>query len=270
MEDRQRTVGQRHSNVFNEIHDGLPRQGPGNAASTAKAFAMLGGLPVGAKILDIGCGPGLQTVELAKLSGGEVVGFDIVQTSLSEHAAKASLSERIRVMVGSMFVLPFTGENFDAIWSEGAIYIIGFEKGLKDWRPLLKPEGYMVASHLSWLKLEVPDEPKAFWAKNYPAITTIDDNLKIAEGAGYRCVGHFMLPPSGWWDAYYLPLERNLRKLRGKYRDDQQALTEINGAQEEIDLYRKHSAYYGYVFYVLQKSAAKPIRADRAGSRPRE
>ena len=36
--------------------------------------------------------------------------------------------------------------SFDVIWSEGAIYIMGFERGLRAWRPLVRTGGYVVVS----------------------------------------------------------------------------------------------------------------------------
>ena len=242
--------------IFYEIHSNIPRQGPGNIESTLKALSMLSGLPTGPKILDVGCGPGLQTVELAKHSNGEVVGLDFTPSFLDElrvNSTQAGLNEKVKIVEGSMFEMPFDTESFDVVWSEGAIYIIGFEKGLKEWRKFLKPNGYMVASHISWLKDEIPNKPKEFWQKNYPAITTIDNNLKIAKEAGYKVLGHFVLPEAGWWNDYYLPEEENIKRLKVKYANNPEVLAKINSTQEEIDLYREYSDFYGYVFYILQK-----------------
>jgi len=242
--------------IFGEIHAGLPRQGPGNNQSTGRAYAMLGRLPPQPSILDIGCGPGMQTVELAKRSGGEVTGLDVSPSFLAElkaRAAAAGLGERIKTIEASMFALGLPEESYDLIWSEGAIYIIGFAKGLEEWRPLLRSGGYLVASHISWLKPDIPVPPKVFWGKNYPAIASMAENLAIAETVGYRAVGHFPLPDEGWWDEYYRPLERNLGRLKEKYRDNREALAAIAQTREEIELFRDYSDCYGYVFYVLQK-----------------
>jgi SAM-dependent methyltransferase len=244
-----------HLNIFFEIHDGLPRQGPGNAESTTRAFSMLAGGPAN-KILDVGCGPGEQTVELAGLSGGEVTGLDLREAFLDELRTKASaagLDERIKGVQGSMFEMPFEKESFDVIWSEGAIYIIGFERGLREWKRFLKPQGFMVASHLSWLRPNAPKRPRLYWERNFSAMASIDGNLGIAEAAGYESVGHFVLPESAWWDEYYGPEEEKLRRLREKYKEDGEALAVIENAQEEIDLYRDYPGYYGYVFYILKR-----------------
>ena len=44
-----------------EIHKDLPREGPGDNASTRKALEMMTSLPERPALLDVGCGPGVQT-----------------------------------------------------------------------------------------------------------------------------------------------------------------------------------------------------------------
>lgn len=251
------TYGQEHirSEVSSAIHSGNTREGPGDPESTAKAFSKLTGLPQRPNILDIGCGPGMQTIELAKLSHGNIVALDYQERfldHLNDEAKKAGVEKCIQTIQGSMFELPFAKNNFDVIWSEGAIYIIGFEKGLREWKALLKDKGYLAVTHLSWLKPEIPKEPRDFWAEHCPAITHIDENLKIATDLGYDNINHFVLPEASWWDNYYEPIERRLKVLREQYRGKTEALARIEETQSEIDLRKNYSEYYGYVFYILQ------------------
>ena len=49
--------------VFWEIHSGLPREGPGDIKSTRMVRLMLKDLPRNPRILDVGCGPSMQTIE---------------------------------------------------------------------------------------------------------------------------------------------------------------------------------------------------------------
>jgi SAM-dependent methyltransferase len=151
-----------------------------------------------------------------------------------------------------MFALDFEPASFDVLWSEGAIYIIGFERGLREWRPLLKTGGYLAVTELSWLIADPPAEAKTFWLENYPRIQTREENLDILQKAGYREVGHFALPESAWWQDYYTPLEKRIAMLAEKYRNNDEALAFLDNSQREIDLYRKYSEWYGYVFYVMQ------------------
>ena len=241
--------------IFFELHRGLPREGPGDAACTRRAFALLHGLPAHARLMDIGCGPGRQTLQLAQISAATILAVDTHQPfldALARQAAQAGLADRIILRNQSMFALDFEPGSFDAIWSEGAIYIIGFEKGLRAWQPFLKKGGYLAVTELSWLKPAPPVEAKSFWHENYPGMQALEENLAILRKTGYRETGHFVLPESAWWDDYYTPLEQRLHLLAEKYRDNEDALACLRASQREIDLYRKYSEWYGYVFYIMQ------------------
>ena len=244
--------------IFFEIHSGLPREGPGDNESTRKAYLMLCDLPENPRILDVGCGPGMQTIELAKLSNGTIEALDNYQPYLEQLMNKAkeeNVAEKIRTINGNMFALNYADNSFDVIWSEGAIYIIGFEKGLREWKHLLTAKGYIAVSEVSWLKPNPPEELRAYWEKNYPAIRTIQENLEIVKKVGYRIISYFVLPEKNWWENYYKPIEAKLPSLRSKHADDHEALNFLAIEQLEIDMFRKYSEYYSYVFYIMQTTA---------------
>ena len=241
--------------VFFEIHTDLPREGPGNFESTRKAFLMLSDIPEQPLILDVGCGPGLQTLDLANLTEGKIIALDNHQPfldRLSERVRHLGLTERIRVVNGDMFSLDFEPGSFDLIWAEGSIYIMGFEKALGAWKPLLKKPGYLAATEVAWIKDNPPEELRLFWAEEYPAIQDNEANIASIQRAGYNLIGQFILPESAWWDPYYTPLEERLGHLREKYKNTSEALALVELHQTEIDFYRKYSDYYGYCFYVMQ------------------
>ncbi len=241
--------------IFWKVHSGLPREGPGDNESTKKAYMMLKGLPENPRILDIGCGPGMQTIELAKLSGGQIVALDNHQPfleQLKKSTKKEGIIDRIKAVKDDMFNLNYENNSFDLIWSEGAIFIIGFEKGLREWRHLLIEKGYVVVSELSWLRHDVPEEARTFMKQCYPVIKTIEENLEAAQKSGYRIVGSFVLPTKSWWDNYYTLIETKLPSMKARCRDDEEALQIIAFAETEIEMLRKYSNYYGYVFYILQ------------------
>jgi SAM-dependent methyltransferase len=241
--------------IFFEIHSDLPREGPGDKLSSHQAFAMIKDLPDNPLILDIGCGPGMQTFELAELTDGKIIAIDNHQPFLDQiqaRVARLGLAGRIQVRHGSMFELNFPAQSFDLLWCEGAIYIIGFEEGLKTWRPLLKPGGSIAATEISWLKPDPPAEVLAYWMGEYLGMHSVDQNLEILRAAGYQETCHFSLPPASWWTDYYTPIQAKLPGLREKYRDDPAALECIDAAQKEMDIFHKYSDWYGYVFYVAQ------------------
>ena len=248
-------MSEKSPEFFWTIHNRLPREGPGDNKSTKKAYKLLKDLPKNPRILDVGCGPGMQTVELAKLSGGQIVALDFHDPfleQLRESIKKEGINYRIKVLKGDMCNLKFEDGSFDVIWSEGAIFIVGFEKGLREWKRLLTPKGYVVVSELSWLKHDAPKEPNEYMKQMYPVIKTIEGNIEIIQNRGYRLVNSFVLPSKSWWDNYLTPIETKLPFLKTRYKDDKEALQVITNEETEIEMFRKYADYYGYVFYIMQ------------------
>ena len=245
-----------------ELHEGLSRAGPGSDEATRRAFRMIPRLSRSPVILDIGCGPGAQTLELARLSGGRVIGLDIhlpFLAHLMSRRREEALSGRISLIQGSMSALGFKPGVFDIIWSEGAIYIHGFDEGLRTWRSFLKEGGVCAVSELSWLTKDPPSEPSTFFSDVYPGMRTVSENLAACRKYGYNIIGHFALPDDAWEKNYYRPLARRLKTFGSKHPDDPDALALISATRREIALFRKYSTAYGYVFYVLRKRGRQPF-----------
>jgi ubiquinone/menaquinone biosynthesis C-methylase UbiE len=202
---------------------------------TRRAYQMLPELEIPA-ILDIGCGTGVPTLELARLSSGRIIGLDVDQECLAELTRKAEaagLADRVKTMHCSLLALEFPNETFDLIWAEGSIAIIGFERGLKEWRRLLKPDGFLV----------VHDE-----------IGNLRQKLHMIPASGYALLGHFTLSAEIWWQEYYGPLEERIRELRAKYRNDPRALAVLDAEHREAEMVKRSPERYASVFFVLQKS----------------
>jgi ubiquinone/menaquinone biosynthesis C-methylase UbiE len=241
--------------IFFEIHRDLPREGPGNFESTQRAFSLLPALPPQPHILDLGCGPGMQTLHLLQLSQGTVVAVDNHAPFLDQLSARArqtDVTDRLTTLNADMAALPFAPGSFDLIWSEGAAYSIGFETALQRWQPLLKPPGYLAVTEISWLTPNPPEAVRQFWAVEYPAMQTVTANLAIIQRLGYQLLGHFNLPAAAWWTDYYTPLAARLQQLREKYSHEPEALEVIALHEQEIELYRPYADDFGYVFYVMQ------------------
>jgi len=111
--------------------------------------------------------------------------------------------------------------------------------------------GYLVLSEMAWLQPDQPKEVVEFMENGYSAIKTEEENLEIAS-CGYRVVDSFVLPSKSWWDNYYTPIEANLPLVREKYKDDKESLPFVAFTETEIEMFRKYSDYYGYIFYILQ------------------
>jgi ubiquinone/menaquinone biosynthesis C-methylase UbiE len=241
--------------IFWEIHSDLPREGPGDNESTRRSFLMMSELPENARILDVACGPGMQTLELARISLATITAVDTHQPFLDELARRAhkhGFTDRIEIINASMFSMPFAENSFDAIWCEGAMYIMGVNKALSDWKRFLKTHSYIAFTEPCFLKDKVPEPARQLWMNDYPAMTDVDGTLSVIKQAGYKLVDFYTIPQSAWWDDYYMPMESRLKVLREKYRDQPTALESIEYNQREIDFQRKYFEYYGYVFFVIQ------------------
>ncbi len=243
-----------NAHIFFEVHNGLPREAPGDEASTVRAWSMMTALPPVPAVLDIACGPGAQTIALASHSRALITAIDTHQPFLDElacRAAGAGVAGRITIINMSMRELALD-RTFDVIWSEGAIYMLGFEDGLRAWKRLLKPRGYIAVTELSWIKPDPPGEILDYWLEQYPGVGSIEENLLRLGRAGYEEIGHFIVPESAWWDSYYHPMEQRVAELRQKYAADMATQGVLDTELTEIDMYRRYSDWYGYVFYVMR------------------
>jgi SAM-dependent methyltransferase len=242
--------------VFFEIFESLPRQGPGDDASTERAFRKLTSLPEHPVILDVGCGTGSQTITLAKLTPGNITALDNHAPFidiLKQNTKQTDYADRIHCVIGDMASMNFADGTFDLIWSEGAAYIMGFNKALYAWRPLLRTKGYMVISELVWFKEEAPQEIKDYFTEEYPDMKYYKRHYLTIESAGYKMVDYFPLPDKSWWTDYYTPAEKTIAQLREEYKDSKDAQAVFNSFQLEMEMHKKYSPYYGYGFYVMYK-----------------
>lgn len=239
------------------LFETLPRQGPGNDESTARAFRMIPELPERPEILDVGCGSGMQTLALAHLCpDARITAVDVhrpVLDTLEKRAEQAGVTDRVRTLCASMDDLPFEKHSFDLIWAEGSIFIIGFTEGLSYWREVLKDGGYMALTESAWFTPAPSPEAKAFWTEEYPAIKTEEEYTAIIAASGFDLVGSFRLPEAAWWDDYYRPLETRLEEFAAEHAGDPEAMELVEGVKREIAVYRDHAAEYGYVFFVMRK-----------------
>lgn len=242
---------------FFEAFEGMDRLGPGSKESTLKALSMYKMRNDNHSVLDIGCGNGIHTMILAEnMKNSSILAIDNHPSfidNLNEKAKELGFSNRVKGKCISMFEMHFEDNSFDLIWSEGAIYIAGFENGLRDWKRFLKDDGYLTCSEISWLVDSPSQEIYEFWHSEYPKMDTIENKIKQIENAGYTYKSHFISPVTDWTDNYYTPLENNLNIMREKYIDNEIAQQVIAILQKEIDLYKKYKDEYSYVFYIMTK-----------------
>ena len=201
---------------------------------TRKAFHILPQMNK-PRILDIGCGSGILTIELARLGQGDVIGIDIDQVALDKFTRKieeVGLNGRVQAINCSLFNLDFTEESFDIIWSEGSIYVIGYERGLHEWKRFLKPRGYLV----------VHDEQG-----------NVREKLGLVSACGYELIGHFLLSQDTWRKEYFDPLEKLVNEFQTKLTADSKTSEELHQAREELAMFRKYPERNSSGYFLMKR-----------------
>ncbi len=243
-----------------DLHIRQDRQGPGSDIETRRALD-LARIDRSRKlsVSDLGSGTGASTLVLANELDAHVTAVDFAPgfvDRLRERADQAGLSAQISAMVGEMQALPFNEEQFDVIWSEGAIYNIGFAEGLRAWRRFLRPGGVIGVSELTWTTSQRPAEIEAHWGAEYPGIATAPQKLEVMEAEGYEPLGMFFLPRDCWEEHYYTPLSAAFAGFLDRHGASEAARELVSAEQAEIDLYRRFGRWYSYGFYIARRPGA--------------
>ena len=240
-----------------DLYQYVNRQGPGGDAETEKALglAMIDRCaPL--KIADIGCGTGASTLMLARRLNAQLVAVDFLQDFLDvleERAKDAGLSDKIATLACSMDELPFREGEYDVLWSEGAIYNIGFEKGVTDWNRYLKAGGLLVVSEITWMTASRPAELQTYWEGEYPEIDVASAKIRVLEENGYAPIGYFVLPEHCWLDNYYQPMQDSFTGFLDRNANSEEARAIVAAQNREIELYEKYKTYYSYGVYIAKK-----------------
>jgi len=256
MENKNTTVHDFDFELICEYYSNFERQGPGSPEITIKALDFIDNLTQKSKIADIGCGTGGQTMILAQNIEGNITGIDLFPGFIkifNDNAKKQNLQDRVKGIVGSMDDLRFQNEEFDLIWSEGAIYNIGFERGLNYWHKYLKKGGYIAVTEASWFTEERPYEVEKFWMDAYPEITTIPNCVSTMQKSGYIPVSTFVLPEYCWTENFFapqIPVQENFLK---KHAGNKAVKEFVEMERHECQIYQKYKEFYGYVFYIGKK-----------------
>ncbi|EFO80103.1 Methyltransferase type 11 [Oscillochloris trichoides DG-6] len=243
--------------IFFQVYEELPRQGPGSRDCASQALSLCTHLPTNPTILDLGCGVGGQTLHLAELLPTAVIGaIDSHAPSVARLQAKIEargLSERIRATVGDMSIPDVHNASIDLVWSEGALYNIGLPNALRICHDLLRPGGYLAFTDAVWRKEGPPPEVRDSFDLDYPEMGWVTHDIAAIQAAGFDLVGHFTLPDEAWWADFYTPMMQRITELRTTYAEDGEALAILEEIATEPAMHREYAEYYAYEFFVARR-----------------
>lgn len=231
------------------VFERMKRQGPGSRATTLRAFNDIPESRQIKQVLEIGCGKGQSCLALSEASDARITAIDNHQPFLDHLAARVETSgirDRIRVMNMSMSEMTFSPSSFDLVWSEGSAYFMGFQKALSQWKPLIRPGGYLFVSEAVWLTDEPSTEAADYFRIEYPAMCDADTRETHARELGYDIVSRFILPGRDWAD-FYDDMEACVAQAVSE-----RGMTDAYESMiREIEIGRSHGDDYGYLCLLL-------------------
>ncbi|MBN2357998.1 MAG: class I SAM-dependent methyltransferase [Deltaproteobacteria bacterium] len=200
---------------------------------TREAYALLPALER-PRILDLGCGSGSATIELARLSEGQIVGIDTDASALAElqrRIDEEDLGDRVRALNASLFDVAWADQSFDLLWEEGVLHLLDPAQSLPACQRLLEPAGFFVMHEtVAWFE-------------------GVRDHLGTI---GLGIFNQLLLPGRCWWTDYYAPLEARIRAFRKEHGDVESA--ELAQHEREIAMVKADPDRFDCGFFVLHRS----------------
>jgi ubiquinone/menaquinone biosynthesis C-methylase UbiE len=129
--------------------------------------------------------------------------------------------------------MQFRDSSFDILWCEGAIYVIGFEEGLRTWRRFLRHKAFLAV---------------------HAKIVDVEKRIDSVSSCGYNLLNTFKVPKESWWDDYYGPMENLVEGLRHRYQNYPDALALLDKVLKEVEEFKTKPENHGSVFYVMQRT----------------
>jgi SAM-dependent methyltransferase len=144
-------------------------------------------LPPGATVVDVGCGEGHTTIELARRFGFDVHGVDPVERHLElGRAARrgqqdAELAARLRFSRGRAEHLPVDDASVDLVWCCEVLMYADLDESFAEIRRVLRAGGHVLVHQVLTGPRMGDDEAEAFWRDlGAPAASVRPDDVDAA------------------------------------------------------------------------------------------
>ncbi len=165
----------------------------------------LANIQAGQRVLEVACGTGRATVDLARAVGsaGRVDALDLTEAMLEQSRAKiekSGLSSRVEFKQGNAKALPYPDASFDVLYNGYMFDLIpldGFSPILKEFERVLKPGGMLVLVNMS-----KPDARKTVFERVYERGWAVMPCRPVlmspyVENAGFTAVQRLYRPSRG-------------------------------------------------------------------------
>ena len=113
--------------------------------------------------------------------------------------------------------------------------------------------GVAVISEATWFQdpSRVPTEVRKIWRANYEGVGTVSGNLAAAEEQGWRFLHAERLADEVWEIEFNTPMEQVIADVKSSNDADLKVIAAE--CETEIDVFRRFNAFYGYVYYGLER-----------------
>jgi SAM-dependent methyltransferase len=216
-----------------ELELDIPGLRKGLLSYTRKAYRLLPPLER-PRVLEIGCGRGEVTLELARLTSGYVIGIDIDDTAFSDLRSTIvheGLNTKISIERDSLFDVKFPDHSFDLLWEEGVLHILDPVRSIPICARLLKRGCFLVACE---------------------TVDWFEGKLQFFGSFGFALVERLLWPKKSCWTDYYAPLEKRIIHLRKRYAHSPD-LRVLSRYDNEINMVKPDPEKFDCGHFLFQK-----------------
>jgi ubiquinone/menaquinone biosynthesis C-methylase UbiE len=154
---------------------------PAERAAWNRVFDLAVGGRDGLEVLDVGCGTGILSLELAA-RGHRVTGIDFAPEMLAVAREKAAAAHAdIRFDEGDAEALPYPPGRFDMVITRHVLWTLPHpEAAIDDWRRVLRPGGRLAV--IDGQSLVAPGDEQAYSARRSAEYAPVADRLPFLMG----------------------------------------------------------------------------------------